>query len=83
MKYRKIVEVEWEDSWSSHHWGTKDKHVDAGDAPGRIVSVGYLVSRDGGFLRMTSGFDGQDNPNLECLHSIPDSAVRKIRQVRK
>ena len=83
MTNRKIVEVEWEDSWSSHRWNTKDEHMSSKDVTSRIVSVGYLVSRDSGFLRMTSAFDGQTNPNLDCLHSIPDSAIRKIRWIRK
>lgn len=73
-----IVEVDWEDSETSHNW--RDRSEDRYEiAPCR--SAGYLVESSRRYVRLTESID--DNGNTGCTTSIPRFAVRRMRVIRR
>lgn len=79
----RVVEVEWEDSNSSHGWGYDQ------DLPGflAIISVGMVLrDDDAGMLLVESWVkppvpDGQKP--YACSTAIPRSAIRKVTELRR
>ena len=80
-----IVEVEWVDSWSAHGWRNKADHIDHHGAPynGVMHTIGFLVERNKEWLRTAGSYDGNDTVQWNCLQSIPNSAIRSFRVLRK
>ena len=82
-----VVEVEWEDSTTSHGWNKSEEAL--GVKPDLATSVGFLIEETPKLVRLTGctvhlaekQFDRHSR--FDCVMVIPRSAVRSMRQIRK
>lgn len=74
----KIVKVEWEDITCQHGWSDLDRV----DNTIIISSVGYLLSKDKKYLRITPSISIDNNSKTESL-VIPMGVVKKIKVIGK
>ena len=74
----KKVEVEWVDAhtWAGWRDGDEAKEI----VPAKCTTIGYLINRKKGYLRLTSGYD-ECSEKYDGLHVIPTSWVTVIREL--
>ncbi|KKM92791.1 hypothetical protein LCGC14_1215020 [marine sediment metagenome] len=75
-----IVEVEWEDSHTSHGW------QDEPSLPASLTvrSVGYAQRNDKSGITLVESIVQANNPGLAkygCTMAIPRSAIRKVTKL--
>ncbi len=78
----RIVEVEWEDTNTRHHWQRTSEPLPVNYT---IRTLGYVLEDSKKRLVVTEAFDDspEDIRDRGCTTSIPRSAVRKVRELRR
>jgi len=72
---KRIVYVEWEDSFTSPGWRSREDYDDI-----NIATVGWLVAKSNEGIVITSSVSDSGNV-MDQLH-IPKSAIRKFKYVK-
>lgn len=82
-----VWEVRWEDSTCDHGWN-KDKAART-TSTDTITSVGFLVNEDKDCIRMTGTAVAMPldevswHSRFDCVTTIPRSAVRSMKRLKK
>ena len=75
----KVILIEWEDSSFLHGWRDKRDVVECKQISNHCVSAGILLKQDKKEICLAQTLSGE---NIANIISIPNLAIKRIRQLR-
>ena len=75
-----LIEVDWEDSYSSHGWETLEGRLREPGVVRYVKSVGYQLERNRRQIRLAESIGGSEQ--VGCTTTIPRFAVKGVRIIR-